>query len=349
MQVDLFYELSIPDFSQLSQSQLFAQTLDEIEFADKLNFSTTWFVEHHFMPGYSFSSSPDLILAAASQRSKRIRLGFAIIPLPYHNPLHVAERIATLDILSQGRIELGFGRGFQPKEYQAFGANIEQSRLLTKDSINIIKNALSNASFSHKSQFYDFNNLELTPNCIQSPHPPLWMATVSPDSFDIAAELEVNAMCGPFKPWFMIKEDIKRFKKTCAVQNKPLKTAMTVGFFCHQDAKQAKRIAKPAMEWFYRQLFHFTRPILENLYNSYEYYHQYRLFQPLLNKLAHYTVLEKLGYIIVGDPEHCRTKLLQLKQAGVDHVMLAIGAGGSDSQDTKNCMQLVNDEIIPYI
>jgi len=226
---------------------------------------------------------------------------------------------------------------------------MDNSRALTQDAINIIKQALTESSLHYSSEQFTFNEIQVTPNCIQQPHPPLWMATVSPDSFQIAAQLGVNAMCGPFKPWFMIKQDIKRFKQAAQQHARPLKTAMTVGFYCHEDGEQAKRIAKPAMEWFYRQLFHYTRPILKNLYNSYDYYYQYRLFQSLLDKLAHYSVLEKLGYIIVGDPENCRNKFLQLKQAGVEHVIIAREDGGSNSQDTRQCMQLTHDEITPNL
>jgi len=349
MLVDLFYELSLPDFSQLTQAALFAQTLDEIELADGLGFDAVWLVEHHFMPGYSYSSAPDLFLAAASQRTKQIRLGYAIIPLPYHHPIHIAERIASLDVLSHGRVEFGFGRGFQPKEYQAFAVDMQSSRQLTMKSLQIIKLALGNRVLNYQDDLYQFKDLEITPRCIQTPHPPLWMATVSPQSFDIAAELGVNALCGPFKPWFMIKEDIKRYKVAVEGNSLPSKIAMTVGFFCHEDAKVAKELAKPALEWFYRQLFGFTRPILKDLYQSYEYYHRYRFFQPLLDKLAHFTILEKLGFIIVGNPEHCRKKLLELKRSGVDRVLLSIGAGGTDTLHTQQCLKLTRDEILPYI
>ena len=175
------------------------------------------------------------------------------------------------------------------------------------------------------------------------------MATVSPQSFQIAAELGANALCGPFKPWFMIKEDIKRYKNALQKQPNPLKTAMTVGFFCHEDSKMAKQLAKPALEWFYGQLFQYTRPILKDLYHSYDYYHRYRFFHSLLDKLAHFSILEKLGFIIVGDPEHCRNKLLELKHSGVDQVLLSIGAGGTDTGDNKQCLQLTHDEILPYL
>jgi alkanesulfonate monooxygenase SsuD/methylene tetrahydromethanopterin reductase-like flavin-dependent oxidoreductase (luciferase family) len=113
---DLFYELSMPPLLARSEAQMFADALAELELADTLGFDTAWLVEHHFMPGYSHSSKPELFLAAAAARTRRLRLGLAIVPLPYHHPVHVCERVAMLDVLCGGRLELGIGRGFSPAE-----------------------------------------------------------------------------------------------------------------------------------------------------------------------------------------------------------------------------------------
>ncbi|MGD8497449.1 MAG: LLM class flavin-dependent oxidoreductase, partial [Chromatiales bacterium] len=95
MRFDLFYELSVPPFLERSERRVFHDTLNEIALGEELGYSTAWLVEHHFMPAYSHSSAPELFLAAASQRTRRIRLGHAIVPLPYNHPVRVAERIAT--------------------------------------------------------------------------------------------------------------------------------------------------------------------------------------------------------------------------------------------------------------
>ena len=132
MQFDLFYEIALPPQPGRSEAQAYSDTLAEIELADGLGYGCAWLVEHHFMPGYSHSSKPELTLAALSQRTRNIRLGHAVIPLPLHHPVHIAERIATLDILSGGRREVGIGRGFSPREYAAFGAKMEHSRELVE-------------------------------------------------------------------------------------------------------------------------------------------------------------------------------------------------------------------------
>ena len=112
MRFDLFYEAAVPPRLGLSEAGTYAGILAEIELADRLGYGCAWLVEHHFLRGYSHASKPELLLAAAAARTGSIRLGHAIIPLPLHHPVHVAERVATLDVLSGGRLEVGIGRGF---------------------------------------------------------------------------------------------------------------------------------------------------------------------------------------------------------------------------------------------
>lgn len=139
MHFDLFYELAVPDFAERTEPQVFQETLEELVIAETCGFHTAWFVEHHFMREYSHSSAPDLMLAAASQCTTALRLGHAVVLLPYHHPLHIAERLATLDVLSNGRVEFGFGRGFSPREYTAFGIDMTHSRELVEETLAIIQ------------------------------------------------------------------------------------------------------------------------------------------------------------------------------------------------------------------
>src|SRR5574340_20179 len=138
LNVDLFYELAIAPQSGRSEARAYAETLGEIELADRLGFHGVWLTEHHFMPGYSHSSKPELVLAALARRTSRLRLGLGVIPLPYHHPVHVAESIATLDLLSEGRLEVGIGRGFSPREYAAFGVAMSESRALVDEALAIL-------------------------------------------------------------------------------------------------------------------------------------------------------------------------------------------------------------------
>ncbi len=351
MHFDLFYELAVPGFAGKTEAQVFHETLEEVAQAEHCGFRTAWLVEHHFMREYSHSGAPDLFLAAASQRTTRLRLGHAIVPLPYHHPVHVAERLATLDILSQGRIEFGFGRGFSPREYAAFGIPMAESRTRVEETLAILKAAFGEEPVSFHGRHFQLDGLDIRPKVVQRPHPPLWTAAVSPESFELAARLGVGVLVGPFKPWFMVKEDIKRYRAAWARHQAdnpaPPRVGMTVGLFCLKDGKRAREIAKTNITWFYQELLRQTAPVLQQLHAGYEYYRRMAGFKVLLEQAINLTVLEAAGMVVAGDPTHCVRKLRTYEKAGVDHLLCAIGAGGSASELVLESMRTVGDHVIP--
>ena len=357
MHFDLFYELSVPPFLDRPETQVYAESLDELALAEELGFRTAWLVEHHFMPAYSHSTAPDMFLAAASQRTTTLRLGNAIFPLPYHHPVRVAERVATLDVLSNGRAEFGFGRGFSPTEYRTFGVDMGDSRTYTEESMEIVRRSFGGEPLSFTGKHFEFEDLEILPKVVQRPHPPIWTAAVSPDSFEMAARLGIGVLVGPFKPWFMIKEDIRHYRAAWkhyhgdgpAARGQNPKVAMTLGVFCHENAKTARDLSREPFEWFYGQLLNQTRPVLENLYESYEYYRKMGKFRGLINKAVNLTLLDTLGMAAVGDPEHCIKRVQALKKEGVDHVLCAFGAGAMPTQAVQETMRLFAEQVIPAI
>jgi alkanesulfonate monooxygenase SsuD/methylene tetrahydromethanopterin reductase-like flavin-dependent oxidoreductase (luciferase family) len=138
LRVGIGYELEVRGRSSEIEQQAFENLLTQGVLADRLGYSTLWMVQHHFTRGFSHSSAPDLVLAALSRITERIRLGLGVVLLPFNHPIRTAERVATLDILSRGRLEFGTGRGASPLEYQAFGMPFEKSRQLWEDNIDIV-------------------------------------------------------------------------------------------------------------------------------------------------------------------------------------------------------------------
>lgn len=357
MHFDLFYELSVPDFGGRSETEVFRDALDELAFADALGFRTAWLVEHHFMREYSHSSAPELFLAAATQRTRRLRLGHGIIPLPYNHPVRVAERLATLDVLSDGRVEFGFGRGFSPAEYASFGVEMADSRSVTAEALEIVLASFGGAPVTYSGRHFSLDGIDILPKVVQRPHPPVWTAAVSPDSYELAARLGIGALVGPFKPWFMVKEDIRRYRAAWTAHHgggparpgQNPRVGMTVGILCLEDGRRARQLAKHGFAWFYRQLLGQTRPVLESLYASYEYYRKFGQLRGLLDRAVSLTVLETLGMAIVGDPDHCTRKLQGLKTAGVDHVLCAVGAGTVPTAVVRESMQVLSEQVMPRL
>ena len=352
MYFDLFYELAVPDFAMRNETQVFQETLDELALAETCGFRTAWLVEHHFMRGYSHSSAPDLVLAAASQRTRTLRLGHAIIPLPYHHPLQVAERLATLDVLSNGRVEFGFGRGFSPNEYASFGVEMQRSRERVEESLAIIRQTFTGMPVQFSGRHFQIENAEVLPKPVQQPHPPLWMAAVSPESFELAARLGVGVLVGPFKPWFMVQSDIGHYraawKKYQGDAEEAPRVGMTIGLLCLEDGQRARELAKTHITWFYRELLKQTAPVLERLHAGYEYYKKMGTLKFLAEKTLNLAVLESLGMVVAGDPAHCRNKLETYRDAGVDHLLCAVSAGGLPTEAAQACMRTLADQVMPH-
>jgi alkanesulfonate monooxygenase SsuD/methylene tetrahydromethanopterin reductase-like flavin-dependent oxidoreductase (luciferase family) len=343
---DLFYEAAVPPRLGLSEAQAYAETLGQIELADRLGYGCAWVVEHHFLRGYSHASKPELLLAAAAARTGRIRLGHAIIPLPLHHPVHVAERIATLDILSGGRLEVGIGRGFSPREYAAFGADMAASRELVEESLDILLRSFARKPVTHHGRRYRLEALDILPHVVQEPHPPLWTAAVSPETFDWAAAQGLGVLAGPFKPWFMVKHDIERYRAAWRHDAAP-RIGMTIGILCLADGRRAHRVAKEAFTWFYRELYQAVLPVLERLYPGYEQLHELGRFRTLMKLGVDLGLAETFGLAVVGDPAEVRGKIGRYAEAGVTHLLCAFGAGAVEPAITRESLELFAREVMP--
>lgn len=347
MQFDLIYEVALPAHLQSSEAQVYANVLEQVSLADKLGFGCAWFVEHHTMPGYSHSSKPELILAALSQRTRAIRLGLAVIPLPYHHPIHVAEKIATLDILSKGRLEVGIGRGFAPAEYALFGKEMGASRELVEESLTILRASFGGAPMTFDGNHYRVDSLELVPRVIQRPHPPLWSAAVSPESFKRIAAQGMGVLTGPFKPWFMLESDIETYRQNWR-ENAAPRIGMSVSMLCLPDGKRARAIAKDAFSWFYRELYKTTLPVLEKLYPSYEHFASLGRYRQLMKLGINLKFLETFGMAVAGSPQQCIDGLERFRAAGVTNLLCGIGAGAVSHEIAGESMQCIAAEVMPH-
>lgn len=346
MHFDLFHEIAQPPQLARGEARAYADVLAEIELGDALGFNCAWLVEHHFSRGYSHCSKPELVLAAAAQRTRRIRLGHAVIPLPLHHPLHVAERIATLDVLSGGRLEVGVGRGFAPAEYAAFGVPIEQSRARVDEALDIILASFARRPVTYHGANFQCDALDVVPHPLQAPHPPLWTAAVSPDTYTWAARRKLGVLAGPFKPWFMVKHDIGRFRRAWSDAALP-RIGMTVGMLCLEDGERARQLAETAFKWFYQELFRATLPVLEKLYPSYEQIHELGRFRQLMKLGVTFGLLDTFGMAVVGDPDECMARLRKYQAAGVTNLLCAIGAGALGTDVIRESMHCIARHVMP--
>lgn len=199
MRCGLFYLPSSLPSSRTDGARRLRTIVEQTRYAEELGFESVWLAEHHFHSfGGLFSATP-VIGAAIAQMTSRIRIGTAVILLPYHNPLRIAEDYATLDCLSDGRLEFGVGHGFVKWEALTFGIPLEELRERFKENLEIILQAWTQPSVDYKGSFHQYNGVAVWPRPLQEPHPSVWMAaTTSVESFEFSGRHGFHMMMIPF-------------------------------------------------------------------------------------------------------------------------------------------------------
>src|SRR4051794_29753036 len=180
MRFGIFYEHQLPrPWTEASESQLLSDSLEQVELADRLGFDYVWEVEHHFLEEYSHSSAPEVFLAAASQRTRSIRLGHGIVNVmpAVNHPARIAERIATLDLISGGRVEFGTGESSSAAELGGFLIDREHKREMWEEAVGAISRMLTEDPFTGiDGEHIQMPPRNVVPKPLQKPHPPLWVA-----------------------------------------------------------------------------------------------------------------------------------------------------------------------------
>ena len=202
LKVSLLYELQLPrPWQPDSELQLYENSLRELERADELGYHEVWVTEHHFQEEKCHLSSPEVFLGALTQRTRRMRLGHGIAQMPpaINNPIRVAERVATLDLMSGGRLDFGFGEASSEAELGGFGVDPGRKRDMVDEARTIAVSAMADTPFpGFKGEFLDIPPRNVVPKPFQKPHPPLWLACSRRDTVTRAAESGVGALAFQF-------------------------------------------------------------------------------------------------------------------------------------------------------
>jgi len=199
MRYGLFYLPSSLPSTRADGVKRLGAVVEQVGYAEQLGFASVWLAEHHFHPfGGLFSATP-VIGAAIAQRTMTIRIGTAVVLLPYHNPIRVAEDYATLDCLSQGRLEFGIGHGFVKWEALTFGIPLDELRERFQENLEVILRAWGEPVLNHKGRFHEYRGVEVWPRPLQEPYPTVWMAATSTvESFEFSGRHGFHMMLIPF-------------------------------------------------------------------------------------------------------------------------------------------------------
>lgn len=234
MKFSLFYQLPCSD--DQSDVTRYRETIDQVRLGDELGFHCAWLAELHFYRPFSIMPSPLIVATAIAQQTERIRLGIAVNLLPLWHPVRSAEDGATVDILSEGRLDFGVGRASIPLHFAGFNASREESRERFEESLEILKMAWTQQSFSHKGKFYEIPETSVVPKPLQKPHPPIRVAANSPETAVFAGREHYPVLVASVtNPLPRMAEQIGRYRDAWAstTPREPSEPAVSVMFFTH--------------------------------------------------------------------------------------------------------------------
>ncbi len=347
MKFGIFYEHQLPrPWKEDSERILLHNSLKEIELADQLGYDYAWEVEHHFLEEYSHSSAPEVFLAAASQRTKNIRLGHGIIQLTTNHPARVAERVATLDLLSNGRVDLGLGEGASTTELHPFGRKYRDKRIVWEEAVRACLPMFWETAWEFHGSFFDLPLRNVLPKPMQKPHPPLWVACSQLDTIKYAAHRGMGALCFKFvsldssHAWVnaYYNNFVHNQEKLCDYKTNP-NIAVVGGFMCAQTDEEAWEKAEGwTFFQFTLQLYGKEGPFEPGSINFWERYQEWK--QTPAGQI-------RTGSELIGSPDTIRERLKELEDSTVDQVILLNQAGKNTHEDICDSLELFAKEVMP--
>ncbi len=352
MKFGIFYELQLPrPWGQDSERRLYHDALTQVETADRLGYDYAWEVEHHFLEEYSHSPAPEIFLGAASQRTKNIRLGHGIMQLTTSHPAKVAERIAVLDLISNGRVEFGMGESASITEIEPFGVTMETKRAVFEDAIRCLIPMFKDGGAEYHGPHFDFPLRNVLPKPRQKPHPPLWMACSQLPTITYAGQRGIGALGFQFvsadaaHAWVHAYYNgiTKRLDRLADYPTNP-NIALVSFFMCAKTDEEA--YAKADGATFFQFCLRFyganrgrQRPPPGAL-NMWDEYNKWKRENPEAASAA-------LRGGLIGSPETLRRKLRKFETSHIDQVILLNQAGRTSHQDICDSLELFAREVMP--
>ena len=386
MQFGILYEMQRPySGTEIDWNALYKETLEQCELADQVGFDNLWFVEHHFLTGFSGSPCPEVMFGALSRVTKQIRIGFGVCILPYHHPVRVAERVAMVDQLTDGRVEFGTGRS---NAYEQIGLGIDprDTRSRWNESLRMLPEIWqSEGEYSYEGEHWSVPSRRVLPKPFQKPHPRMYLACTQQESFRLAAQMGIGVLSSASYATEILKEHVKVYRD--AIKDADPVGAFVNDFwgnnvhaFCGKDNQEARELAAESMKTFFGP----DKPYIEGRINAYEELleawggvpdhlqadfgrwlrqsdeaHKEQAAQAGISldsgpgaaraavaQLDANTLADR-GVIIAGDPESCIKTVKMYEDIGVDQVMLIMQTETIPHDKVMGSIELFGKEVIP--
>ncbi len=374
MKFGLMYETQRPsDGGGVDEKALIEETLEQWVLADELGYDYIWLVEHHFLDTFSVSSSPDILFGAASRLTRRIRLGFGVVVLPQHHPIRVAEKVAMVDQLSDGRVDFGTGRG-GAYEQTGFEVDPRDTRSMWDEAMQMIPRMWVQEEFSWEGKHWRVPPRKVIPKPLQKPHPPMWLAGMQPSSYRIAADRGLGMLSlstgapSEMAPYIAeYKERIRNADPLGAAVNDHW--AHLAVAHCGADRAEAQNLAVGAMKSFfgpdrpytqgqnevYRQLVKGWGGIPDHLENQFKWVladeadvggGEFSVERSAFEEFDAQTLCSR-GVVIAGDPQACIEGVRRHQEAGEDQVLLLMQLDTIPHEKVVSSIRLFAEEVLP--
>ena len=371
MKFGIFYEHQLPrPWEDDSERQLIQDALDQVELADKLGIEYVWEVEHHFLEEYSHSSAPEVFLAAASQRTKNIRLGHGIVqtPPPFNHPARVAERIAMLDLVSNGRAEFGTGESSSEAELGGFNVDMTMKREMWQEGLEVAIRCMTETPFGGvEGKFVSMPPRNVVPKPVQKPHPPIWVACSRRDTILLAAEKGIGALTFAFIDPEEAIHWVGDYHRTLEEKGVPIgksvnpNVACVTPMMCAETEEEAMARGLEGGNFFGYSLAHFYVfgehvPGATNVWEEYIERRGLHGYSPEAAAAA--LEEERLGAKIAsgdetglrgatGTPDQIREYLRRYEDCGVDQVIFVMQAGKNRHEHIMESLELFGEKVLP--
>ncbi len=327
-------------------NQFVADILNETVYADELGYHSAWIGEHHFN-SLGVLSCPDLVLANAAARTKKIRLAPAVTVLPLHHPIRVAEQWATLDLLSNGRVDWAAGRGYDRREYEPFKVDFNDNQAIFEEGMELVRRLweAGGERLSHHGKYYQFDDVRITPQPIQKPIPS-YVASFSKPSIELAARLGCGLVVAPFAAAMTfggLQQVSALYRESCAKAGKKPARLMCSYFTHFADDKEAEAAQRA------RQIRYYKECVIPALPGDPKTAPpSYRYFVDMVDRLGKVKPQDLTeNSVLLGSTQQMIDTLKKVEAAGFDEVILYFNVGMKPHPQVKDEMARFMAEVAP--
>jgi alkanesulfonate monooxygenase SsuD/methylene tetrahydromethanopterin reductase-like flavin-dependent oxidoreductase (luciferase family) len=328
---------------------LYDEVLEQTVLADELGYSSAWIAEHHFS-NYGVMPSLATFGGAIAARTTNIRIGTAILVLPFGHPVRLAEEMAMIDVLSNGRLDLGVGRGYQPLEFRGFNVAQDESKQRFDEYLEIMRLAWAQEPLTYKGQFYEVEDLEVLPKPIQPGGPPVLVAAVSPSTFSQMGARGESIMLSPnFSPVHITKSNLQTYYDAAEAAGHARETLrvppMVQQVFIDNDDAVAKSEPEPYSMWFYGK-FATLLPGADGGTDVGEQYEAYKKIRKSVESVTYDKILAEGVAFGNADSIIDRFKYLE-QELGVDEIICWFNFGDLPHERVVKNMRMFAEQVMP--